>query len=284
MAIAAQPSVLVQSKIKGNDDNSALEVCDLISTSFGWWLQAVLGAVCFISLVGKRFTDKVRRPWRVWFFDTSKQACAAGLMHFGNIFLAMAFGEFLDNSSDPCNWYWINLTLDDTLGVLVIFILLRLLQCTYRLRCVNRPHLALSGEYGDPPDLRIFVRQLLDFQGIVVVEKLLLVFLVVSFTDEVTSITNVLLGWLDSYPKIKLILVMVASPLVMNVFALWVADSFLQGGSRKPLLPDPASCDGGMQPHVVGNNLEGFSADESERRVFSFTEWKQKHEVFTVWG
>lgn len=254
------------------------EACSLISTSFGWWLQVILGGLCFISLVGKRFTDRVRRPWKVWFFDTSKQACAAGIMHFGNIFLALAFGQFLDSSSDPCNWYWINLTLDDTLGVLVIYILLRLLQCTYRLRCVNRPHLALSGEYGDPPELHIFARQLLDFQGIVVLEKLLLASFVVNFTDQVESVANALLGWLDLYPRIKLVLVMVLSPLVMNVFALWVADSFLQGGSR-------TSCDGGMQPHVLGNNCEeGLSGDESERRIYSFDEWKNRHKAVVLWG
>jgi len=266
----------------GDDDGDVAEACSLISTSFGWWLQAILGAVCFISLVGKRFTDKVRRPWKIWFLDTSKQACAAVTMHFGNIFLALAFGEFLDTSSDPCNWYWINLSLDDTVGVLVIFVLLRLLQCTYRLRCVNRPQLALSGEYGDPPDLDVFARQLLDFQLIVVVEKLLLASFVVGFNDEVASVANTLLGWLDPHPRIKLVLVMVASPLVMNVFALWVADSFLQGGSRKPLLDERASCDGEAQPHVVGK--DSFSGDESERRMYSFSEWKQKRELPAFWG
>jgi len=284
MAIAAQPNVFSTiSSVPGEDDT--FKACSLIRTSFGWWLQAFLGLVCFISLVGKRFTDEVRRPWKIWFFDTSKQACAAVIMHFGNIFLAMAFGEFLDAGSDPCNWYWINLTLDDTLGVLVIFSLLRLLQCTYRLRCVNRPQLALSGEYGDPPDLHLFARQLLDFQGIVVVEKLLLACLVVRFPHEVASIANVLLGWLDLYPRIKLMLVMAVSPLVMNVFALWVGDSFLQGGSRKPLHSKPATCEGGTQPDVVGNKcLEGTSGEDSERSMYSFSEWKAGHKILALWG
>lgn len=208
--------------------------CQLLATSFGWWLQVFLGAACFVTLVGKRFTDRVRRPWKVWFFDTSKQGLSALVIHFVNILLSMAFGAWLDSNSDPCNWYWINLTLDDTLGIGILFILLRLLQRCYRLRCINRPDLALSGEYGDPPNLKVFIRQLLDWQALVVVEKCLLGYLVVSYTDHVAFIARALLGWLDPHPEAKLVVVMVVTPLTMNCFALWVADTFLQGRPKRP--------------------------------------------------
>jgi len=256
--------------------------CQLLSTSFGWWLQLFLGLVSFISLLGKRFTDKVRRPWKVWFFDTSKQGLSALLIHFVNILLSMAFGEWLSADADPCNWYWINLTLDDTLGVGVLFILLRLLQCIYRTRYVDRPELAMSGEYGDPPDVRIFVRQLLDWQALVVVEKCILATLVVNFTAAVAFIADVLLGWFDQYPRAKLVVVMVITPLTMNVFALWVADNFLQHDPLKPVeVRESLVC---SAPRIVGlrgsspSSLadEELSGDESERRVMTFQDWKQR--------
>ncbi|CAJ1410742.1 unnamed protein product [Effrenium voratum] len=139
--------------------------CELLGQwgSFGWWLQVFLGAVCMASLIGKRFTDKVRRPWKVWFFDTAKQGTQALMNHIINIGLSMGFGEWLAVEADPCNWYWINMSLDCTLGVGLMFLLLRSLQCAYR-KCLARPELARCGHYGDPPDFKIFLRQLLDWQ------------------------------------------------------------------------------------------------------------------------
>jgi len=238
---------------------TAVPGCQLLSSKFGWMLQAVLAAVAFVSLVGKRFVDKRRRPWKVWFFDTSKQGFSAFLIHFVNIILAMVFDRWLHADADPCNWYWISLTLDDTLGVACQFILLRTLQHTYRLECVGRPELALSGEYGDPPSAKIFCRQLLDWQGLVIIQKILMAILVVNYTNKVAWVAEVSLGWLDAHPKRKLVVVMVFTPLVMNVFALWMADSFLQGRDAEDdeaedrLVSSSRHSSSARTPSVVGN-------------------------------
>jgi len=241
------------------------------------------------SLVGKRFADKVRRPWKVWFFDTSKQGISALVIHFVNILLSMAFGNWLEGDADPCNWYWINLTLDDTLGVGILFILLRILQCVYRMRCVGRPELALSGEYGDPPDVRIFGRQLLDWQVLVIVEKFFLAVPVISFSGTVASVAAALLGWLDPYPRAKLVVVMVVTPLTMNVFALWVADSFLQ---RDPVQQSEARMRELLvhgTPSVVGRwgglaayPYQGELSGEESEGVVSFQEWRRRDMASTV--
>eukprot|EP00435_Cladocopium_sp_Y103_P050124 s2735_g15.t1 len=153
-------------RMAAEDAEAAGLECELLGKwgSFGWWLQVFLGAVCMASLIGKRFTDKVRRSWKVWFFDTAKQGTQALMNHIINIGLSMGFGEWLEVDADPCNWYWINMSLDCTLGVAIMFLLLRTLQCVYRSKCVARPELARCGHYGDPPDLKIFFRQLLDWQ------------------------------------------------------------------------------------------------------------------------
>lgn len=288
------------------------EKCHLLSSTFGWVLQVLLGAFCFVSLVGKRFTDKVRRPWMVWFFDTSKQGISALLIHFLNIVLSMAFGAFLDSEADPCNWYWINLTLDDTFGIAILFLLLRCLKAFYQLECVGRPELALTGEYGDPPEYRIFCRQLLDWQGLVIVQKIFFSYLIISsFSDEVSAVADALLGWLDPHPKAKLVVVMIITPIVMNVFALWVADSFLQGNPEKmnpaaKLISEEAQAREtfvGATPSVLGrraccgkydvangSNARGasgsapngtvsgdlFLAGEDSDRVIGYQEWKKR--------
>lgn len=281
--------VAVRQNVTGTP--APIAACQLLATSFGWWLQVFLGAACFVTLVGKRFTDKVRRPWKVWFFDTSKQGLSALVIHFVNILLSMAFGAWLDTNSDPCNWYWINLTLDDTLGIGILYILLRLLQRCYRSRCINRPDLALSGEYGDPPSMKVFTRQLLDWQALVVVEKVLLGYFVVSYTDQVASVARALLGWLDPYPEAKLVVVMVVTPLTMNCFALWVADTFLQGSQKRvPQIlvheldvgtPRILGCKEKEFGHVFGySEQELLSSDdpENQERVafIGFQDWKRQ--------
>ncbi|CAE8631683.1 unnamed protein product, partial [Polarella glacialis] len=146
--------------------------CELLGEwgSFSWWLQVFLASACLVSLVGKRFTDRVRRPWKVWFFDMAKQGVQAFMTHLLNIVLSTGFVEWLDSDADPCNWYWINMSLDCTLGVGIIFFLLRSLQFTYRMKFVGRPELARCGHYGDPPEFRIFARQLLDWQALTIFE------------------------------------------------------------------------------------------------------------------
>mmetsp|Transcript_75103 Transcript_75103/g.243024 ORF Transcript_75103/g.243024 Transcript_75103/m.243024 type:complete len:361 (-) Transcript_75103:46-1128(-) len=235
-----------------------------------FWVQFV-----FLSLVGKRFTDRIRRPWKIWFFDTSKQGISAVLVHFLNILLSMAFGRWLKVKADPCNWYWINLSLDDTLGIGVQLILLRTLQYVYRSRCVGRPELALTGEYGDPPRCSRWARQLLDWQCLVLLQKVMLCILVVKWTSHVTVVAQFLLGWLDPFPRAKLVVVMVITPLTLNVFALWMADSFLQGdpGSARHEQIEGLVC--GSPPHTIGSrDVDPLSAEEEH--VVSFQEWKSR--------
>lgn len=257
-------------------DRAGKQECHLLGKfgSFGWWLQVFLGSACFCSLIYKRFTDPVRRPWRIWFMDTSKQGFGQLMGHFLNIGLSKAFDEWLTAEADPCEWYWINLSMDCTLGLIVIFCSLRILQRLYRSRWVNRPELAKSGEYGDPPDMRIFRRQLLDYQGLVFWEKVVLTGITVNFQTELAAVANGLLGWLDTYPRAKLIVVMVITPIFLNIFFLWMADNLLQNNHSANSLPSEAISlvD---NPSVDIASVNGDPAADTIGHV-SFESWKQQ--------
>ncbi|NXD02459.1 STIMA regulator, partial [Halcyon senegalensis] len=69
----------------------------------------------------KRFREPKheRRPWRIWFLDTSKQAIGMLFIHFANVYLSDLTEE------DPCSLYLINFLLDATLGMLLIYIGIR---------------------------------------------------------------------------------------------------------------------------------------------------------------
>lgn len=80
--------------------------------------------LCVCVILAKRFREPpgVRRPWQVWWYDTSKQGIGAIVIHLTNVYLAKLF------QGDPCTWYVINFLLDSTIGLLIVFIGIRLCQ------------------------------------------------------------------------------------------------------------------------------------------------------------
>ncbi|GFO12720.1 store-operated calcium entry regulator stimate [Plakobranchus ocellatus] len=66
----------------------------------GLFVQALLAFLAFTSLIIKRYCEPKhsRRPWIIWFFDTSKQGVGAAVLHFANLFLSDVF------QGDPCTW------------------------------------------------------------------------------------------------------------------------------------------------------------------------------------
>lgn len=63
---------------------------------------------------------------------------------------------------------------------------------------------------------------------IVIISKSLLFELEVLLNEPLTSITLVLLGWIQPYKTFELILVIIVVPVIMNGFAFWFQDNFLK--------------------------------------------------------
>ncbi|MBN3292084.1 STIMA regulator, partial [Polypterus senegalus] len=108
---------------------------------FGVLIQGLLAVVAFSTLMLKRFREPKdeRRPWRIWFYDTSKQAIGALFIHFANVFLSNLTKE------DPCSLYLMNFLLDATLGMLVIWAGVKLVSWIVEYKQVT---LLTFGEYG----------------------------------------------------------------------------------------------------------------------------------------
>jgi len=204
----------------------------------------------------------------VWFFDTSKQALQCLLVHFLNIGLAQVFNRWLDMDIDSCCWYWVNLTLDCTLGISVMFLILRMLQCVYCSRWIGRPDLARCGDYGMPPRWRVFQRQLLDWLAIAAAVKIILAGATLHWGATLAGVARVLLGWLDAYPRAKLFVVMVLTPLALNILALWTADSFLQADLQEGAVVNAHA------PAFMRKFGAEASDEESASRLMTFGEWK----------
>jgi len=79
--------------------------------------------VCFTSLVIKRYRERPQRPWVIFLLDVSKQALSASLAHTMNLLIATLLTHL--ESSNQCIWYFVNLTVDTSLGVLLCYLLVR---------------------------------------------------------------------------------------------------------------------------------------------------------------
>lgn len=184
----------------------------------GLVVQAVLAFLAFTSLIVKRYCEPIyeRRPWKIWFFDTSKQGFGAAVIHFANVFLADMF------QGDPCTWYFVSFVLDSTIGLFVIYIGLKLTQLI--VRKLKWDSLKF-GEYGNPPACSTWVGQCALYILVMILEKILMT-LLIQF-DFWKKVRTFLMSPIKD-PKVELVIVMFIVPLVVNAFIFWVVDNFLK--------------------------------------------------------
>ncbi|KAM3924377.1 store-operated calcium entry regulator STIMATE-like [Leptodactylus fuscus] len=192
-------------------DNGAL------TDRFGVLIQGVLAVVAFSTLMLKRWREpkEERRPWRIWFFDTSKQAIGAVFIHFTNVFLSDL------TEQDPCSLYLMNFLLDATLGMLVIWLSVKFVSIIVERRQYT---LLVFGEYGDPPQAAAWLGQCGLYLLIMIVEKTIisLILLIPGWT----KLQEILLNYIPD-PKLELVLVMLVVPFIVNAIMFWLVDSLI---------------------------------------------------------
>ena len=76
-----------------NADKQKIQVseegeCHLLGP-FALFVQGALGAIAVLVLIIKRWRETPKRPWRIWFFDVSKQIFGAMLLHILNLGMSM---------------------------------------------------------------------------------------------------------------------------------------------------------------------------------------------------
>ncbi|NXP85295.1 STIMA regulator, partial [Passerina amoena] len=173
---------------------------------FGVLLQALLALCAFSTLMLKRFKEPKaeRRPWRIWFYDTSKQAIGALFIHFANVFLSDLTEE------DPCSLYLINFILDATLGMLLIWLGVKVVSWIVQHKKYTY---LVFGEYGRchllcPPGNGDQKWQELQSGA------------------GMGALQQILLGYIPS-PQLELVLVMFVVPFIVNAIMFWVVDSLI---------------------------------------------------------
>lgn len=229
------------------DEPSEPEQCTLLGGDFALLVQVGLAVTAVCTLVYKRHNERPRRPWLVWAFDASKQAFAGLLQHLVNLSFGVFFAS-LGGSASECAWYLVNFTISVFCGVLILWAAM----AVYKL-VVERFQISLlrSGEYGKPPQLTPWIAQMLVWGLLASGEKLITGFFVIFplhwHLDQVAAaIESPVVG----YPRLELLLVMVAAPVILNVVFFWLIDNIIMrkiakhelADDKQPLLEDDYCC------------------------------------------
>ncbi|XP_059966600.1 store-operated calcium entry regulator STIMATE isoform X3 [Mesoplodon densirostris] len=226
--------------------------------SFGIFLQGLLGVVAFSTLMLKRFREPKheRRPWRIWFLDTSKQAIGMLFIHFANVYLADLTEE------DPCSLYLINFLLDATVGMLLIYMGVRAVSVLVEWQQWESLRF---GEYGDPLQCGAWVGQCALYIVIMIFEKSVVFIVLLILQWKKVALLNPI-----ENPDLKLAIVMLIVPFFVNALMFWVVDNFLmRKGRTKAKLEER----GANQDSRNGSKVRyrrAASHEESESEVFSF--------------
>ncbi|KYO38780.1 store-operated calcium entry regulator STIMATE isoform X2 [Alligator mississippiensis] len=235
--------VFVTERLAGNLSQAELKPhgCDngALMDRLGVLVQGLLALMAFSTLMIKRFREpkEERRPWMIWFYDTSKQAIGALFIHFANVFLSDLTEE------DPCSLYLINFILDATLGMLLIWLGVKVVSWFVERQQYNY---LIFGEYGDPPQAAAWIGQCILYLLIMVFEKT--VISLVLLIPGWTKLQELLLDYIPD-PQLELVLVMLVVPFIVNALMFWVVDSLIM---RKHKQKDSLDLSGSIEtPQTV---------------------------------
>ncbi|KAI9243380.1 vacuolar membrane protein-domain-containing protein [Sporodiniella umbellata] len=211
--------------------------CELMD-AFGIMVQLCLAATAFSTLIVKRQREKPQRPLRIWGFDVSKQLAGGIIVHFLNVVAAVFFGINPEDGveSNPCVWYFLNILVDTTLGVGILWLILTGFK--YAIAKLKWTGFQ-SGVYGDPPlteQIQKWAKQL----SVYIVSLMLMKVIVVALFHLCPWLSDVgdwVLSWtVDNY-RLQVVFVMFIFPLVMNIMQFWIIDTIVKHKTDKENTP-----------------------------------------------
>ncbi|KAI9000692.1 vacuolar membrane protein-domain-containing protein [Trametes punicea] len=207
-------------------------------------VQGLMGVLVILSLIYKRHRETPKRPWRIWFFDVSKQIIGQMFVHGVNVLISGVVAKL--SSGNACVLYFLNILLDTTFGVGIIYLILHVMTYLLTEKC----HLKgfESGVYGTPPRINYWLRQSAVYVFALTMMKLLVVALFAAL-PVIFKVGEWLLTFLGPSDAAQVIFTMGLFPIMMNVIQFWLIDSIVKGsGNYAPLSLVADSPRGSLDP------------------------------------
>lgn len=206
--------------------------CQVLGDVFGLLVQGLLFAVVMASMLLKWRLEQPRRQFRIFALDSSKQVVGAGAIHVMNLLCAMTFARGKEPVADECAWYWVNIMIDTTLGVLICYGFLKVTETVFGYDSGHYGKKAETGiDWQSNPDYRKWAQQIGVWCIIVSLMKLVVVILMLLFASFWERVSVGATHWIRDR-QLRLIFVMIVTPTLMNMFQFWVTDSFLKYNER----------------------------------------------------
>uniref|UniRef100_A0A7S4V469 Uncharacterized protein n=1 Tax=Alexandrium monilatum TaxID=311494 RepID=A0A7S4V469_9DINO len=105
------------------------EKCGLMPHGLGTVVQAALAGISVGVLAFKCSIDNSGRGPVRFVFDSSKNLAGSAWMHVVNLVVAASLGRLASRHVDACQWYFIEIIMDTTIGVYVEYKLLGFILC-----------------------------------------------------------------------------------------------------------------------------------------------------------
>jgi len=197
-------------------------------------IQAVMGIIVISSLLIKRAYERPKRPWKIWCGDVSKQAIGQAYVHSSNVAISGLISHLSSGRENSCTLYFLNILVDTTFGVLLLYILLKylswLLMEQFGFQGLQ------SGQYGDPPKIKRWAKQLAVYLAALTLMKLAVIGLFAAL-PSLFRIGDWLLSWLRDNDS-QVIFVVLIFPICMNVLQFVSIDSIIKGKTSFHLIGD----------------------------------------------
>jgi len=219
-SIQAAVSIALNNREPGRGRDA--DTCKVFSGIFSIIVQGLLFLVCSCSLLLKWRFERYRRTLKIFLLDTSKQIVGAGYLHMLN----MVFASLQNHGEDQCAQYWMNLMLDCTLGLVVVWITLR---CSEFLCDFSSGYYSVADgiDWENNPNYTRWACQIVGYLCIITVKKTLIYILLWVSNPAALDMAIAATHWIRK-GNIRLLYVMIFSPLVMDTFSFWVQDWFLK--------------------------------------------------------
>ena len=189
-------------------------------------VQLFVGIVAISTLLIKRKYEWPQRPWKVWLFDTSKQAFSSASMHCINVLAAYLSDLRSDETGpDQCAWYLTSILIDGTLLLTLMAVLVMVLSWW-----VERQEITTlrQGEYGEPPNWRIWIQQLVIYALFLFASKAICLWVLYKHSTWYQKVAVWILTPFFGHKKVELLVVMIGIPAVLAILQYWIMDSLLK--------------------------------------------------------
>ena len=227
-----EDNITFKNNITSSNSEENNSKCEMFG-GFGFFIQAVLGAAAFSILIVKRYIEKPRRPWKIWFYDIAKQIISSLVLHLFNLIISAILSNDKDEA-DACVWYFVTITLDCTLGAFLSYIFMWLMDgianssdWTFLKTGLYYEEIKTGNKTTYSLIWKKYLSQLGVWLGITIIVKILLLIML-----KICRLFLVNLGTFFLSPfsnaKVRLVMVMIIFPVLLNALYFWVVDNILK--------------------------------------------------------